>query len=167
MIPALPPAAGTPYRLAFVCLGNICRSPMAHVVLEEMVNRAGLAARVAISSAGTGDWHLGEPMDPRAAAQLVGSSYDPSAHRARQFGPEFCDQDLLLAMDHANLRDMRAMAPGLRKDQVRLFRDFDPLAEPDAEVPDPYAGGEKGFVEVLHVVERTCRSLVTALEAAL
>ncbi len=74
-----------PYRIALVCLGNICRSPMAHVVLADHLDRAGLAAKVEVSSAGTGGWHVGKPMDPRAATALIGEGYDPSAHRAQQY----------------------------------------------------------------------------------
>jgi len=83
-----------PYRIALVCLGNICRSPMAHVVLADHLDRAGLAAKVEVSSAGTGGWHVGKPMDPRAATALVGEGYDPSAHRARQYDPGWLSEQI-------------------------------------------------------------------------
>ncbi len=147
-----------------VCLGNICRSPMADVVLSQRVDEAGLAGRVTVHSCGTGDWHVGNPMDERAAATLRAHDYDPSLHRARQFAPAWVgDHDLVLCMDASNLRDVRRVSPDAEPDRVRLFRDFDPV-EPGSEVPDPYYGGEQGFEEVLAMVERTCATLVSALQ---
>ncbi len=162
---SLPTPAGSPYRIAFVCLGNICRSPMADVVLTQLVNDAGLANKVEVTSCGTGDWHLGEPMDPRAAAQLAAAGYDASAHRAQQFDPAWLDRDLLLAMDHQNLADI-----GGASERVRLFRSFDPLVDlesgPDGlAVPDPWYAGDESFAEVIAIVERTCRRILTELEA--
>ena len=88
------------YRIAFVCLGNICRSPMADVVLTARVEEAGLADRVTVASSGTGDWHVGHPMDHRAAATLAAAGYDPTRHRAQQFAASWLDEfDLVLAMD--------------------------------------------------------------------
>jgi protein-tyrosine phosphatase len=152
------PAPRTPgrYAVAVVCLGNICRSPMADVVLQEKL--AG--TDVEVRSAGTGDWHIGQPMDDRAAATLEAHGYDPSRHRAQQVGPDWTTRfDLILAMDEANLRDL-----GGRSDRVRLFRDFDPLGT--GEVPDPYYGGGEGFEEVLAMVERTADALAEELRAA-
>jgi protein-tyrosine phosphatase len=163
---ALPPAR-RPGRntVALVCLGNICRSPMAEVVLRARVEDAGLGEQVEVISCGTGDWHVGQPMDPRAAATLRGAGLDPSRHRAQQWSsdwPERCD--LVLAMDHSNLADL-----GGRSERVRLFRDLDPLAIPDTgdEVPDPYYGGDDGFEEVLAMVERTSAAIVAALPPAM
>lgn len=159
----LPPAR-TPgrYRIALVCLGNICRSPMAHVVLEQQLADAGLDDVVEVRSAGTGGWHEGGPMDERAAAALTSAGYDPTRHRARTFADSWHDDhDLVLAMDRDNLRDV-----GGPDDRTRLFRDLDP-DEPGGEVPDPYYGGPAGFEEVLHMVERTSASLVTALRGQL
>ena len=162
--PPLPPPSGSgPYRIALVCLGNICRSPMAHVVLAAKLAEAGLGDDVALTSAGTGDWHVGGPMDPRAAAALRGSGYDGSTHRARHFDAGWLDHDLVLAMDRANLRDVRAL--GGDDERVRLFRDVDPV-DPGGEVPDPYYGGEDRFTEVLTMVERTSAALVAALRDA-
>ena len=164
----LPTPTGSPYRIGFVCLGNICRSPTAAVVLGELVDSAGLAAEVEVTSCGTGGWHVGEPMDPRAAAQLQAEGYDASQHRARQFDESWRDLDLLLAMDAQNLADI---TDGRGADEhVRLFRSFDPLVGRDAgaselDVPDPWFGGEDGFVEVLAIVERTCRAILAELEA--
>lgn len=161
--PPLPPPSGTPYRIGLVCLGNICRSPMADVVLTELVDRAGLSADVEVSSSGTGGWHVGQPMDTRAAATLLADGYDPSEHRAQQFDAGWLGHDLLLAMDDDNLADVRRQ--GGSDGAVRLFRDFDPVGTGD--VPDPYYGGPDGFAEVLQIVERTSIALVAALTALL
>jgi len=164
----LPAPDGTPYRIAFVCLGNICRSPMADVVLSRLVEDAGLSDKVAVSSCGTGDWHLGQPMDPRAAGQLHAEGYDASAHRAQQFDPSWLEQDLVLAMDAKNLADITDGRGA--SERVRRFRSFDPLVSEsgvpaDLDVPDPFYGGEEGFVDPIRIVERTCRRILTGLEA--
>ena len=160
----LPEPTSTPYRIAFVCLGNICRSPMADVVLSQLLDDAGLSTKVEVTSSGTGDWHMGQPMDPRAAAQLLAEGYDASAHRAKQFDASWLENDLVLAMDSSNLA---AISNGAgESDRVRMFRTFDPLADPsDLDVPDPFYGGDEGFVDVLAMVERTCRRLLTELQA--
>ena len=157
-----PPRRPGEYHLALVCLGNICRSPMAHVVLEARLADAGLGDRVTVTSSGTGGWHVGDPMDSRAAATLTAAGYDASRHRARQFEPAWHGElDLVLAMDEQNLADL-----GGRAERVGLFRDFDPR-EPGGEVPDPYYGGPDGFEEVLEMVERTAASLVDRLAGLL
>jgi len=153
-----PPRTPGRYAVALVCLGNICRSPTAHVVLEERLARAGLDDRVVVHSSGTGGWHVGDPMDHRAAAALIRAGYDPSRHRARQYDATWADDhDLVLAMDADNLADL-----GGRAERVGLFRDLDPVA-PGADVPDPYYGGPDGFTMVLEMVERTSDALVAAL----
>ena len=141
---------------------------MADVVLSQRVDDAGLAGRVTVTSSGTGDWHVGQPMDERAAATLRANDYDPTEHRAQQFSPSWlAGNDLVLAMDGANLAEVRRADTGsdiqAEPDRVRLFGDFDPV-EPGGEVPDPYYGGEQGFEEVLGMVERTCSVLVSALQ---
>jgi protein-tyrosine phosphatase len=146
--------------VALVCLGNICRSPTAQVVLEERLARAGLDDRVVVHSSGTGDWHVGGPMDQRAAATLAAAGYDSSRHRARQYDRSWLDDhDLVLAMDLDNLADLGGRSP-----RVGLFRDFDPV-DPGAEVPDPYYGGHDIFADVLKMVERTSDALVSQLAA--
>ncbi|RYB94312.1 low molecular weight phosphotyrosine protein phosphatase [Nocardioides oleivorans] len=162
-MPGLPPAR-TPgsYRIALVCLGNICRSPTAHVVLKSRLADAGLDDRVEVASSGTGGWHVGDPMDRRAAATLSAAGYDPTRHRARQYDDSWATSyDLVLVMDEANLADV-----GGRTERIGLFRDLDP-DDPSAEVPDPYYGGDDGFEEVLAMVERTSDAIVTALDEVL
>jgi protein-tyrosine phosphatase len=152
----LPPARRPgEYRIALVCLGNICRSPMAHVVLEARLADAGLDDRVSVTSSGTGDWHVGHPMDRRAAATLTTAGYDATRHRAQQWAGN--DADLVLAMDAQNLADV-----GGGTDRVMLFGVFDPV-EPGNDVPDPYYGGDSGFEEVLAMVERTASAIATRL----
>ena len=160
----LPEPTGSPFRIAFVCLGNICRSPMADVILSELLGNAGMTEKVAVTSCGTGDWHLGEPMDPRAAAQLLAAGYDASAHRAQQYDPTWLENDLVLAMDSKNLEDITK--GGGTDERVRMFRSFDPLADPyDLDVPDPWFAGDESFVQVLGIVERTCREILSELQA--
>ncbi|HEX7716213.1 MAG TPA: low molecular weight protein-tyrosine-phosphatase [Marmoricola sp.] len=156
------------YRVAVVCLGNICRSPIADVVLNAELDEAGLADRVEVTSCGTGTWHVGEPMDSRAAAVLTSAGYDASRHRARHFGVDWHDHDLILVMDHDNLADVLAELPADRHDRVRLFRSYDPevRATDPVEVPavpDPFYGGPDGFDDVLAIVERTARRVVEEL----
>ncbi len=155
-----------PYRIALVCLGNICRSPMAHVVLEDRLARAGLDDRVEVVSSGTGGWHEGKPMDTRAAAVLSEAGYDPTRHVARTFSTDwYAENDLLLAMDASNRADMSDQAPTVADQaRVRMFREFDPEAsEGDDEVPDPWYGDAAGFSTVLAMIERTADRLVEQL----
>lgn len=142
------------YHVAFVCLGNICRSPMAEQVFRSRLADSPIARRVSVSSAGTSGWHIGAEMDRRAAQTLQRHGYRTD-HSASQFTPEDYDVvDLVLAMDADNLALLREMAPTeADRAKVRLFRSFDPHADPGAEVPDPYYGGSRGFEEVLAMVE--------------
>lgn len=158
----LPPARNPgAYAVALICLGNICRSPMADVVLSQRVADAGLGDRVTVASCGTADWHAGKPMDPRAAATLTGAGYDATRHRAQQLAASWHERfDLLLAMDAANLDDVRGSTTS--PDRVMLFRSFDPV-DTGGEVPDPYYGGDSGFEEVLTMVERTSDALMVEL----
>lgn len=158
------PAAQRPgrYAVAFVCSGNICRSPSADVVLESLLADAGVDAEVA--SCGIGDWHVGEPMDDRSAETLSARGYDPDRHRAQQINRAWFEAyDVLFAMDEGHRTTLNRMGD---PDRVRLFGDFDPET-PGAEVPDPYYGGSQGFEEVLDMIERTCRALVPRIERAL
>ena len=150
------------YRIGVVCLGNICRSPTAQVVLETLLDRAGLLGVVEVASCGTGTWHLGEAMDSRAATTLSAAGYDASGHQARKFDDGWLDDyDLVLAMDQQNLADI-----GGRTARVAMFRDFDPV-DTGADVPDPYYGGLGGYEEVLRMVERTGTAIVAALQQEL
>ncbi len=147
--------------LVFVCSGNICRSPMAEKVYATELERAGLTDRVRVVSAGTGPWHAGDPADPRAAAVLRRNGY-PDAHVARQVNPEHLEADLLLAADREHVAALtRVLGRAEATEKVRLLRSFDPDAEPGAEVPDPYYGGDSGFDDVLAMIEATMPGLLT------
>ncbi|AYQ38976.1 MULTISPECIES: low molecular weight protein-tyrosine-phosphatase [Burkholderia] len=151
--------------ICFVCLGNICRSPTAEGVMRHQVDAAALADRIAIDSAGTGDWHVGEPPDTRAQAAARGRGYDLSALRARQVSAaDFERFDLLLAMDEANLAELRRRCPPQHRDKVRLLMEFAPDST-ETEVADPYFGGAQGFEQVLDQVERACAGLLETLRA--
>ena len=162
----LPPpreAAG-PYRVCLVCLGNICRSPMAEAVLRAELDRVGLQSAVVVDSAGTGDWHAGGRMDPRARAELARRGYDGASHVARQILPDWlAGRDLILAMDGQNLAALRRMARPADSDRVRLFRSFDCDSPRDAEVPDPYYGDGDSFGTVLDFIEAAARGLARAI----
>lgn len=144
-------------HVVFVCSGNICRSPVAEKVFARAVERAGLAGRVTVSSAGTGAWHVGGPADDRAAALLVAHGYDV-AHVARQVDAELLDADLLVALDDGHLRALRRLVAD--RDRVVLLRSFDPAAPPGAGVPDPYYGGADGFAENLTMIEAAVPGLL-------
>ncbi len=154
------------YRICVVCLGNICRSPMAEIILGNEIRMAGLADRVTVDSAGTGDWHLGEPMDRGARKELARRGYDGSGHEARQIQADWLpDYDLLLAMDRRNLATLQRMAAGQQHlaNRIALLRSFDPEAPPDAEVPDPYGGGPDEFAVVFEQVQAAAEALTAQL----
>ncbi len=166
---ALPtPRAPGRYRVGMVCSGNICRSPTAEVVLTARLAEAGLADRVEVASCGLGDWHVGDPMDPRSAAVLTRAGYDASRHRAQLLPPHWSAADdgldLLLAMDRGHRQGL--LAGGAEPGRVRLLRDFDPV-DTGADVPDPYYGGPDGFEEVLAMSERSSVVLAASLATAL
>jgi protein-tyrosine phosphatase len=151
----------TPYRIVFVCLGNICRSPMAESVLADRLARRGLARDVEVTSAGTGGWHVGNGADRRAVTALNGRGYR-TAHRARQFrSADFVDFDLVVALDEDNERDLRRLAPDAHEAaKIRLLRSFDPAADGDVTIPDPYYGSPEDFEEALDLIEAACDGLV-------
>ncbi|RUR03212.1 low molecular weight protein-tyrosine-phosphatase [Labedella endophytica] len=157
-----------PFRISFVCAGNICRSPMAEVVFAHHVSRAGLASRVGVASAGTGDWHVGERADERTIAALARRGYDGRSHRARQFDPEwFPALDLVVALDRSHERILRSWATGEEdRAKIGLLLGFDPAQAALADVPDPYYSDDRTFDEVLGMIERACTALFRQLEPA-
>ena len=133
----------------------------------EQVRRAGLSAAIGVDSAGTGDWHVGEPPDPRAIKAAAQRGYDLSALLARQFDDgDFARFDLILAMDHQNLADLRKRCPPQHADKLSLLMGF---GAPDAvqAVPDPYFGGADGFEATLDLCEQACTGLMAALRERL
>lgn len=153
-------------RILFVCLGNICRSPTAEAALREALAEAGLADHVEVDSAGTGDWHVGEPPDRRMTAAAADAGLTLGGRARLVTAADFDTADLILVMDRSNLADVRALAPDdAARDKVRLFREFDGGADGD-EVPDPYFGGPEGFAEVVDIVRAAARGLVRHLVEA-
>lgn len=170
MTPADP--AGDPaqrFRVSFVCTGNICRSPMAEVVLRTLAARSGLEDRIVIESAGTGDWHVGERADQRTVAALERAGYDGSRHRARQFDPaDFARLDLVVAFDRGQSRVLRNQARNPADEhKVRLLLEFDPELSPLQDVPDPYYSDDATFDRVLGMIERSTSALFRQLAPAL
>jgi protein-tyrosine phosphatase len=157
----------SPYRVLFVCSGNICRSPMAEVVTRAMLADAGLTNQVEVDSAGTGGWHVGEGADRRTVRALADHGYDGSGHRAREFEPDwYAERDLILVADHGHERQLRAWAPDEpAKEKIQLLRSFDPdaVAAGTEEVDDPWYGGAADFERCLTEVERACTGLVSWL----
>jgi len=151
----------------FVCTGNICRSPTADGVFRHLVREAGLEAKVRVDSAGTHDYHAGEPPDERAQLHALRRGYDLSALRARQvMRGDFERFDLVLAMDRGHLRVLQRLAPPEHRHKLRLFMEFAATRRRD-EVPDPYYGGAGGFEEVLDMVEDAARGLLEELRGRL
>lgn len=151
-------------KILFVCLGNICRSPIAEGIFAHLVRERGLEGRYLADSAGTGDWHVGQPPDRRAitAAQRRGVAL-PS--RCRQVSKnDFQDFDAILAMDKNNLSDLIALCPAPLRGKIKLMRDYDTGKDTGADVPDPYYGGPYEFDQVYEMLNRCCSRLLENLE---
>ncbi len=152
-------------RVLFVCLGNICRSPAAEGVFNQLLDEAGLADAFLVDSAGTGAWHEGELPDRRMRQAAAQRGIMLTSIARQVTAGDFERFDYILAMDEANLRDLRALAPAIHHSKIRLFRDLDPEG-PGDDVPDPYYGGAAGFDEVLDIVTRTSQAWLTELVPA-
>jgi protein-tyrosine phosphatase len=145
-------------RVLFVCMGNICRSPLAQGVFENVLRREGLEDEVFVDSAGTGHWHVGSPPDERALSAASLRGLDLSAQRARQIAREDCQNfDYILTMDEENYYMVSSLCRGSAV--VRPFLDF-ATDSPEREVPDPYYGGPDGFEHVLDLVEEASEGLL-------
>ena len=148
----------------FICLGNICRSPLAEGIFQHLVEERGLSDRFLIDSAGTGGWHVGERPDPRSVkvaaehgVELTGAARRLEAEDLRSF-------DHVIVMDRQNLRDVKNVQKIHGGDGViRLLREFDADAGKDLDVPDPYYGGPDGFERVYRMVHRSCEGLLVAV----
>lgn len=154
-------------RVIFVCTGNICRSPMADAVFRRLITQAGLSHRVASTSAGTGDWHVGERADPRALDALARRGYDGEQHRAKQFvAADFERFDLIIALDRSHARILQSWAGNDGEgERVSLLMSY--AAEPAiVDVPDPYYADATMFDEVLVMIEAAAVALFSQLEPA-
>ncbi len=148
----------------FVCLGNICRSPLGEGILAHRLEEEDLSNRVRVDSAGTGAWHQGDPPDPRSSEVAMRHGIALRG-RARLVSVEdFHEFDYIFAMDRTNLRDLRHLeSQGEGGTLLTLFREFDPHQEGDLDVPDPYYGGPEGFDLMFDMVDRTCAAFIEHL----
>lgn len=148
----------------FVCLGNICRSPLAEAVFRQVVKESGLEPRFRIDSAGTSGYHDGDPPD-RRTTEVAGRRGVEVAGVSRRIAPQdVATFDYLVVMDEENRRAVeRLVESSPATSEVRLFREFDGEADGDTEVPDPYFGGPDGFENVHELVERSARGLLEHL----
>lgn len=152
-------------RLCFVCLGNICRSPMAEGVFKHLASQNGQGQKFHVESAGLGAWHVGEPADARA--QRTALSHGVSlASVAQQFRPgDFSRFDLILALDSELYTDLLRLArTEADRARVHLLREYDPQATTNRDVPDPYYGDQRGFEYAYELIERACRNLLHELQ---
>jgi protein-tyrosine phosphatase len=146
-------------KILFVCLGNICRSPTAEAVFRAFADKQGLACE--IDSAGTGNYHIGEPPDTRSIEAGLARGYDMSDQRARQVSIEdFYAFDHILAMDESNLRNLLDIKPPNSEAKVELFLNYAKNPTKDKSVPDPYWSGRDGFDLVLDLLEDAAENLV-------
>ena len=154
-------------HIDFVCTGNICRSPMAEVIVRDKLAEAGFGEdAVRVTSSGIGNWHVGHQADHRALAELAAHGYNGEAHRAQQFGAEQFDADLIVALDHNHVSEL--VARGVPEDKVRLLRSFDPQADADdLGVADPYYGGPEGFAVTREQIEAAADGIIAWVRAAL
>jgi protein-tyrosine phosphatase len=148
-----------PIRVLFVCLGNICRSPLAEGIFLALLDEHGLSERFDVDSAGTGSWHIGHSPDPRSVAVARENGIRLTG-RARQTIPgDLRDFDWVIAMDGSNLRDLERQGGASATARLHRLLEFDPMAE-TLDVPDPYYGGDDGFQIVYDMVDRSCRALL-------
>lgn len=147
-------------RILFVCLGNICRSPLAEAIFKHKIDKLGLIDKFHVDSCGTADYHIGCSPDPRTVKNALGNGVQMS-HACRQLCvDDFSTFDLILVMDHSNYRNATRIAPADKRDKVQLLRNYDPVGE-GLEVPDPYYGGEKDFQEVFDILDRSIDALIS------
>lgn len=166
----VPTSLSPPVSVLFVCLGNICRSPLAEGIFAELVDGD---LRFTIDSAGTGSWHVGERPDPRARAVAEANGVELTS-RGRQVSADDLDRfDLVIAMDRDNLEALERLRTGAAAggSELHLLREFDPLADPEADpgeldVPDPY-WNDDGFQEVFTMISRSLEGLLEHLETRL
>ncbi|MET0327512.1 MAG: low molecular weight protein-tyrosine-phosphatase [Luteimonas sp.] len=152
-------------RLLVVCLGNICRSPMAEGALRARIEAAGLGHAIEVDSCGTGDWHAGDPPDPRAIRCAAGHGVDIGGQRARQLGAaDYRDFDVLLCADASTLRIVRDRAPPDSMATLSLL--LDGAGQGPGDVPDPYTGGVRDFETVWDLVDRAARAIVETYRRA-
>lgn len=151
-------------RILFVCMGNICRSPAAEVILHDLVDKAGLADKVEVDSAGTIGYHQGQPLDKRMYKALIRRGYSAFGHARRILSDDLFKFDLILTMDEENLREVKSLdRQGVFATKIKKMSDFFHRHK-DSEVPDPYYGGNSGFDYVIDLLEDGCQNLLTEIK---
>ncbi|WP_293931716.1 low molecular weight protein-tyrosine-phosphatase [Iodobacter sp.] len=154
-------------KVIFVCTGNICRSPTADGVMRQWVKDAGLSHAIEVDSAGTQNYHIGEPPDRRAQSHAQKRGFDLSFLRARSVQQsDFAEFDWILAMDNGHLKDLQRQCPPEYQSRVKLFLSFAPVPT-QSEVLDPYYGGAAGFEAVLDQVEAGCAALLNHIKTVI
>jgi protein-tyrosine phosphatase len=149
------------FKIITVCTGNICRSPMAEYMLRGTFEEAGLADEVEITSGGTTSWETGEPIDPRAGAELRELGYDPSGHRARQITPEELDEaDLVLALDHDHVGPIERIGGQGISGRLHMLREFDPEHPDDLGIRDPWYGDSSDFEDTARKIDAAAHGIV-------
>ena len=151
-------------KILMVCLGNICRSPLAHGILEDKITKYNLNSQV--DSAGTGSWHTGDPPDPRSVEIALNHGIDISQQRARQFNIDDFDKfDLIYVMDTSNFQNIKSMTLDAKKtSKVKLILNEVHTAE-NRSVPDPYYGGESGFEKVYQMLDQACDHIIEKIRS--
>lgn len=145
-------------HIVFVCTGNICRSPMAEIIVRDALETAGIAHEVLVQSCGIGGWHVGQRADHRALAELRNAGLDGREHRATQLGAQHQTADLFIALDKTHVRDLKAW--GIARSRIRLLRSFDPESPTGAEVADPYYGDADAFTQTRTEIEAATPGLL-------
>ena len=148
-------------KVLFVCLGNICRSPLAEGVFRHLVSAANLSDRFHIDSAGTSSYHRGDPPDPRTTSVAAARGIKLTGASRQITRSDLDEFDYVIVMDADNLANVKGILKAAEsRAELRLLREFDPEANADRDVPDPYYGGPRGFENVHGIVERSCHELL-------
>ncbi len=148
-------------KVLFVCLGNICRSPLAEGVFKHLVSYEGLEDKIFVDSAGTSGWHIGEPPDPRSIEVAMENGIDLNSYGRKAISLDFEEFDYIIAMDGNNYSDLKNRSGSSVEGAAKLYlmRDFDDIGK-GQDVPDPYYGGDDGFSYVFELLDRSCRNLL-------
>lgn len=153
-------------NVLFVCLGNICRSPLAEGVFKHQVRESGLENKIKVASGGTSGWHIGERPDPRSIEVAKANGIELDSYGRKAVGDDFRSFDYIIAMDSDNYRDLKNLTESSMEGaaQLYLMRDFDDIGV-GQDVPDPYYGPEDGFTYVYELLDRSCRNLLEKIKA--